>query len=186
MPSHSLLRWQNERVPRLNDFAVQAATTLSLVPPPRLAEENLRGYVALLSAHFQGFCRDLYTEAAGLIAAAAPAHLQAVIQRQATADIKLGTGNPNLQTLSNDFNRFGMDLKALLDANPANILRVNHLALLNKWRNYVVHHGVSAPTGPPLSLPMAQAWQTSCSELAVELDRIMYDKLLALLGAPPW
>jgi hypothetical protein len=31
---------------------------------PALLDENLRAYVLLLSAHFQGFCRDLYTECA--------------------------------------------------------------------------------------------------------------------------
>src|SRR5579859_5769801 len=143
MPSHAQLRWQNERVPRLNEFAVQVASTFALVPVPKLAEENLRGFVALLCAHFQGFCRDLYTEAIYIIGGAVPAHLQTFVQRQSMAELKLGTGNPNLQTLTLDFNRFGLDLKALLDANPANTLRLNHLALLNKWRNYVVHHGVT-------------------------------------------
>jgi hypothetical protein len=122
MPSHSLLRWRNERGPRLNQFGVQAATTLALVPLPTLAEENLRGFVALLCAHFQGFCRDLYTECAQLTTAAVPAHLQTFFQRQSMAELRLGTGNPNLQTLTHDFNRFGLELKVLLDGNPANVL----------------------------------------------------------------
>jgi hypothetical protein len=186
MPSHALRRWQNLRVPRLNAFDAQVAATLAVVPVPDLAEENLRGFVALLSAHFQGFCRDLYTEATDVIVGAVPPSLQAIVQRQSMAELKLGVGNPTLQTLTHDFNRFVIDLKALLDANPANVLRLNHLALLNRWRNFVVHHGVTAPAGPPLSLAMVRQWQASCDELAAELDQILYDVLLALLGVPPW
>jgi hypothetical protein len=50
---------------RLAEIDAQCAASQVLAPPnPRLVDENLRGYVVLLSAHFQGFCRDLYTEAA--------------------------------------------------------------------------------------------------------------------------
>ncbi|MCI0703322.1 MAG: hypothetical protein L0241_19765, partial [Planctomycetia bacterium] len=172
MPSNALLRWQNDRLPRLNALDAQVAATLAVVPPPTLAEENLRALVALLCARFQGFCRDLYSEATDIVAGKVPAHFSVVVQRQFVAQIQLGTGNPTLQTLTRDFDRFAIDLKALLDVNPANVLRLNHLALLNKWRNFVVHHGVIAPPGPSLDIAMVRTWQTSCGELAVELDQI--------------
>lgn len=55
-----MLRWQNDRMHRLGEVDAQCAASLALAPPqPNLVEENLRGYVLLLSAHFQGFCRDL-------------------------------------------------------------------------------------------------------------------------------
>ncbi len=58
MPSASLRHWQNDRMPRLQEIDIQCGLSLALAPPnPRLVEENLRGYVVLLSAHFQGFCR---------------------------------------------------------------------------------------------------------------------------------
>ena len=60
MPSRALGIWDGERLPRLALVDGQ----LAAVADPRLTEENLRGFVVLLSAHFQGFCRDLYTEAA--------------------------------------------------------------------------------------------------------------------------
>lgn len=186
MPSHTLRRWQNDRLPRLNAYSAQVAATFALIPVPVLAEENLRGFVALLSAHFQGFCRDLYTEATQLIATAAPAGLRRAIQSQSAAQIKLDSGNPNLQNLRADFDRFGFDLKAVLDANAANVVRLDHLAQLNKWRNYVVHHGVTAPAGPPLALPLVQTWRNSCNDLASELDGIMYNELMLALGTPPW
>jgi hypothetical protein len=59
MPSASLLRWRNDRAQRLGEVETQCAASLALTPPqPNLVEENLRGGVLLLSAHFQGFCRD--------------------------------------------------------------------------------------------------------------------------------
>lgn len=182
MPSNSLLRWQTDRVPRLNALEGQIAAAA----PSVLTDENLRAVVAMLCAHFQGFCRDLYSEATLAFVGALPGPLGAVAQGQCLAQIGLGTGNPNLQTLTRDFGRFGIDLRAELDRNAANVLRLNHLALLNQWRNFVVHHGVFAPAGPPLALPMVQTWSGSCDGLAVELDRIVYDHLQALLGAAPW
>ncbi|MGH7169053.1 MAG: hypothetical protein ACRELG_02085 [Gemmataceae bacterium] len=56
MPSASLLLWQNDRMPRLQQVDLQCAASLAAVPPnAHLIDENLRGYVVLLSAHFQGW-----------------------------------------------------------------------------------------------------------------------------------
>src|SRR5208337_1092080 len=82
MPSLALLRWQNERMPRLGEVDNQCAATLALVPLPKLADENLRGYVMLLSAHFQGFCRDLHTECIQIVTAAVAPAMQLMIQSQ--------------------------------------------------------------------------------------------------------
>src|SRR5437868_3449908 len=98
MPSASLLQWQNDRMPRLDEVDAQCAASLSLAPPqPNLAEENLRGYVLLLSAHFQGFCRDLYTECAQIIGSKVRRSLRSLIQAQFTTHRKRDHGNPNLQ-----------------------------------------------------------------------------------------
>lgn len=62
MPSTALTQWTNHRLPRLNDYDSECTAKFLLAPPPAVAEEMLRGYVMLLSASLQGFCRDLYTE----------------------------------------------------------------------------------------------------------------------------
>ncbi|MDY3559278.1 hypothetical protein R5W23_006497 [Gemmata sp. JC673] len=182
MPSHSLLRWQTDRVPRLSALDAQVASG----PPSLLTDENLRAFVAMLCAHFQGFCRDLYSESVESIVRTFPPGMGLVVRTQFMAQIGLGTGNPTLQTLVRDFDRFGVGVRAALDADPANAVRLNHLALLNQWRNFVVHHGVTAPPGPALTPALPQVWQVSCDGLAAELDRIMYDYLQALFGTPPW
>src|SRR5438128_7828457 len=118
MPSASLLRWQNDRMPRLTEVDTQCAASLVLAPPqPNLVEENLRGYVLLLSAHFQGFCRDLYTECAQTVVSRVRARLQVLIQAQFIAHRALDRGNPNLQNLRVDFERFGFTLD-LASADP--------------------------------------------------------------------
>ena len=68
----------------------------------------------MLCAHFQGFCRDLYTEGAQRVALAVPLQFQAFVQRQALSDQKLSTGNPNLQTLTHDFHRLIGDARTPL------------------------------------------------------------------------
>src|SRR4051794_31292271 len=131
MPSATLLRWRTDRMPRLAEVDAQCAASLGLAAPrPNLIDENLRGYVLLLSAHFQGFCGDLYTECAQIIGLRVRATLRALILVQFTAHRKLDHGNPNLQNLRDDFGRFGFPLD-LAAANPA---RLTHLGVLNRWR----------------------------------------------------
>lgn len=50
MPSASLQHWRNDRLPRLNEIDAQCATSQALTPSnPLLHEENVRGYIVLLS-----------------------------------------------------------------------------------------------------------------------------------------
>jgi hypothetical protein len=50
MPSASLLYWQNGRMSRLQQVDLQCGASLAAVPPNAfLIDENLRGYVVLLS-----------------------------------------------------------------------------------------------------------------------------------------
>src|SRR5437899_4851851 len=135
MPSVSLNQWRTARLPNIGEIDTQCAASLALVPPnSRLAEENVRGYVVLLSARFQGFCRDLYTEASQFVASKVRATLQTLIQTQFGAHRALDRGNPNLHNLKKDFGRFGFTLD-LVATDPANILRLQHLSILNAWRN---------------------------------------------------
>src|SRR6266478_1197516 len=111
MPSASLQQWQNDRMPRLQQIENQCAASLAAVPAnAHLVEENLRGYVVLLSAHFQGFCRDLYAESAQIIASKVRSSLRILIQKQFIDHLALDRGNPNLDNLKRDFERFGVKL----------------------------------------------------------------------------
>jgi len=185
MPSASLLHWQNDRMPRLAAFETQCAASLAAVPSnPQLIDENLRGYVVLLSAHFQGFSRDLYTEAALIVISKVRANLRPLFETQFFAHCALDQGNPHLHNLKKDFDRFGFKLD--LGSNPANLPRLQDLALLSAWRNVAAHQGRTAPAGGPLTLAALQAWRVSCDGLATSLDGVMYNQLRRVLRRKPW
>lgn len=114
--------------PREGEVEAHCAAAAALAAPNvLLAEESLRGLVMPLNEHFQGFCRDLYTECVQVVTAHAPLTLQTTMQAQSLAELKINSHNLD----------FGVD--------PANGPRVRHLGELNKWRNAVAHQKSGAP-----------------------------------------
>ena len=182
MPSRALGIWDGDRVPRLALVDGQLAS----VADPRLTEENLRAFVVLLSAHFQGFCRDLYTEAAQVIASKVRKSLRLVVQDQFVAQLKLDRGNPTLANIFDDFGRLGFDAKVALHAALGADAGWHHrLHNLNEWRNAVAHD-LKAPKTPPLNVTSIRLWQDTCDRIARALDSIVYHGLQRLLRRTPW
>jgi hypothetical protein len=185
MPSASLLHWQTVRLPSLAHVDAQCVASLALTPlNPALIDENYRGYVLMLSAHFQGFCRDLYTECSQIVVSKTRATLQPLIQGQFTSKLKLDRGNPTLQSLKEDFERFDFTLH-LSTADPANPARLTLLDHMNQWRNAAAHHG-NPPGGIILDLASLRDWRNACTGLATSLDGIMYTQLRRILRRQPW
>jgi hypothetical protein len=189
VPSAAFTRWQNDRIPRLNEVDAHCAAVHALVPPnPTFLDEPLRGYVLHLSAHFQGFCRDLYTECAQIWIAGIPAGFQATAQAQFSAHLALEKGTPSYDNIKRDFNRFGFLLN-LQAAHAMGPQRVTDLGHLNDWRNKAAHQGIQPLGGgvpPTLSLAIIQGWRASCDGLATSLDDIMRAELLRIMGVAPW
>lgn len=183
MPSASLTHWRADRLPRLRAADAHAAAVAASPPDQFLADDLLRGLVVNLSAQFQGFCRDLYTEAAAVIASKTRPSLRAVVQRQFVSSIALGHGNPTLANLRSDFHRYGFTLD--LTADPSSAVRLQHLAELNRWRNLIAHSGQLPPAGQPAPAAVRD-WIDSCDGLAVVLDRFAYTELRRLLRRQPW
>ncbi len=169
----------------LHEVDSQCAASLALATPNlRLSEEDLRGYILLLSAHFQGFCRDLYTECAQIVGATMPPALQSMLQMQCTASLTLDRGNPNRDNIRKDFERFGAPLNWVA-ADPANHGRLRDLERLNGWRNVAAHYNVLPPGGLPSHADL-QDWRDSCDGIATFLDGFMHNRLQAALGIAPW
>ena len=206
MPSTSLTIWQLDRMLRLDALDAHCGSLLAGspnfaitvgVPPalasagavsPQLAQESLQSYVLLLSGHFQGFCRDLYSECSQLCVNAVPAGLVAAIQAQCAAEIRLNTGNPTIETIRRDFQRFGSSFD-VAHAAPGNPARMTDLGHLNHWRNAIAHQrDAPAPAGIPPSVGLAdvQGWRSSCDGLARCLDDMMRQILDRMLGVAPW
>jgi hypothetical protein len=187
MPSASLLNWQNVRLSNLALIDVQCAACVGTSQPNlALIDENLRAYVLLLSAHFQGFCRDLHTEGAQIIASKVRPSLQILFQAQFSARRELDRGNATFGNIVMDFNRFGFAMKAELDNLPGAAALKKDLHDLNEWRNAAAHQNAVLPPGGPLTVPMIQGWRHSCDALATSLDTILYNRLRARLRRQPW
>jgi hypothetical protein len=173
----------------LSEVDAHCAAVLALVPPnPTFLDETLRGFVLHLSAHFQGFCRDLYTECAQTWIAAIPSGLRATAQAQFFAQLALEKGNPTYQNIKRDFNRFGF-LLDLQSASPTGAAHVTNLGQLNDWRNKAAHQGTQPLGGgvpAALTLSIVQGWRASCETLATSLDGIMHAELLRIMGVAPW
>lgn len=186
MPSASLLRWQNDRLARLREIEAHCLATVTAVPPnPLLADESLKSFVLLLSGHFQGFCRDLYSECVEKVRVTVAPGLQALVQNQFLAELKLNSNNPTIDTLKTDFARFNVKLD--FNVNSAITTSGTHLGHLNKWRNHVAHQKPLPPTGvPALTLASVQMWLASCDRLATWLDGVLYNEMMAHLGVAPW
>jgi hypothetical protein len=187
--SAAFIHWQNDRTPRLNEVEAHCAVVLALVPPnPTFLDETLRGFVLHLSAHFQGFCRDLYTECSQIWIAAIPAGFKVTAQSQFSAQLALEKGNPTYDNIKRDFNRFGFLLN-LQAAHPAGPQQVTDLGHLNDWRNKAAHQGTQPLGGgvpPALTLATIQGWRASCDALASSLDDIMRVEMLRIMGIAPW
>ena len=108
MPSDALVAWQTERMPRLQMVEVDCLHLEALhAAAPNRVQEFIRSYAVLLSAEFQGFCRDLHDKCAeSLVDSVNPPALQAVLRSQCRYGRKLDTGNPNPGNLGADFNRY--------------------------------------------------------------------------------
>jgi hypothetical protein len=172
-------------MPRLNHIETQCVESQALVPPnPQLVDENVRGYIVLLSAHFQGFSRDLYTECAQIITSKVRPALQLLVQDQFAAHRALDHGNPSTENLRRDFERFRFTLN-LAAADPENPGRLDVLSRLNRWRNIAAHQG-TVPIGGLPSLDDLRIWRQACDGLATSLDGIMYNQLRHLLRREPW
>ena len=87
--------------------------------------------------------------------------------------------------IKRDFNRFGF----LLDLQVTNAGQITDLGHLNAWRNKAAHQGTKPLAGgvaAALTLPLLQAWKSSCDGLAVSLDGKMQVELTLMTGAAPW
>jgi hypothetical protein len=148
-------------------------------------------YLVMLSGQFQGFCRDLHSEAADVIAAAiTPRSLQPVLRARLTEGRKLDSGNPTPGNLGSDFGRFGMDFWPEVNAlHRWNSRRQAHLELVNNWRNAIAHQDFDpARVGGMKTLWLAHVngWRRICDTLAVMFDRAVADHIARITGTRPW
>ena len=193
MPSDALVAWQTERMPRLQMVEADCLHLEALhAAVPNRVQEFIRSYAVLLSAEFQGFCRDLHDKCAeSLVDSVNPPALQAVLRSQCRYGRKLDTGNPNPGNLGADFNRYLFEFWVeVLVVDPTNAARKARLQTFTVvWRNAIAHHDYDpAKLGgtPNLTIPQVRVWRTDCDVLAIAFDRTMRDQLQVTTGVSPW
>lgn len=191
MPSSSLRRWLTSQRIQLDDAVARYGAVGRTGPGRRYATEQASHfYAVLLSAHFQGFCRDLHSECVQRIAQEIPASLQNVVRGWFQHSRKLDRGNPNPKNITEDFGRLGLvmwdKVKALDSKNEQ---RRHLLEELNKWRNAIVQQDFD-PTkiggGGKLRLQDVTGWRKACDQLARAFDEVTAAHLGDLLGSRPW
>jgi hypothetical protein len=191
MPSHSLIRWNDERADALDEIENAHVMVGGTERGRRYATQQINySYTALLSSHFQGFCRDLHSECVERLVAIVPVQFQDLLSTEFTWNRSLDRGNPHPGTIGSDFNRLGVDIwREVYALDARNERRRELLQELIDWRNAIAHQDFDpvAPGGiPTLHLARVRAWRSAVNALVRAFDQVMYNYLQRVVGATPW
>jgi len=193
MPSLSLHRWFAERAGTLKDVERAHRSVRGSGPGARAATQQInQAYAVLLSAQFQGFCRDLHSECADhLVVPVADPDLREMLRDNLLFGRKIDRGNPSPGNLGSDFNRFGLVFWSLVDVHRSpNVARKAALEEMNEWRNAIAHQDFAASMlkagRPNLTLAQVQTWRKACDGLARSFDDVLHGHLQTMTGAVPW
>jgi len=189
MSSNSLAKWKGERTDALDEIENAHTVVGGTARGRRYATQQINySYAALLSSHFQGFCRDLHSECVDRIVAAMPLKFQAFLRAEFLLNRALDKGNPHPGAVGSDFDRLGLHFwPNVKHLNAGNARRSQLLQELIDWRNAIAHQDFGPVGGDPtLHLKKVRAWRRALGKLALEFDQTMCNHLAVLLGAPPW
>jgi hypothetical protein len=192
MPSRPLLIWKTSRSDELDEMRAAHTAIGGSGRGRRYATQQInRAYLVLLSSQFQGFCRDLHSEAVDvLVRAITPISLRTAIRARFTDGRKLDSGNPTPRNLGSDFRRLGMNFWPDVTALHAlNARRRAQLEAISAWRNAIAHQDFgSAALGGATELRLAQVvrWRSVCDALVTAFDRAVADYVERVVGTRPW
>jgi hypothetical protein len=191
MPSDAFRGWRTIRRAAL-DTVETAHTTIHGTGAGRqeATRQINHGYAVLLAAEFQGYCRELHTEAVRHFVANLPTAQRVIVSESFTYNRQLDRGNANSGSIGSDFGRLGLDWWPAfdrIDTAGADLRR--QLSQLNEWRNAISHNDFDpgALGGTiRLMLAMVREWRRACNQLARVFDRILADHLVSVTGQRPW
>jgi len=209
MASQALLQWQTERRDALDEIEEAHAAVGGHGPGRRRATQQVnQACVVLLTSQFQGYCRDLHSEAMTAVSDALqppghpppPAGVLLVVRNSLTRGRKVDRGNPNPGHLGSDFGHlFGATGQKFWDEVAAhdplyNPGRQAKLDALCSWRNAIAHQDLARtdlpdldPTGRKvLRLSDFRTWRRALLHLAISFDVVVGNQVQALTGRSPW
>jgi hypothetical protein len=196
MPSAALNQWRSVRVSRITRLRRAHTAYLRTDYGRRTgAEEINHSLVLRLASEFQGFARDLHTEAvAAVVAQLAPADpfRQEVLRAPYVSARQLNRGNATPAVLRYDFQLLGLHLWPALRAHDvsADVWQKN-LDALNQARNGLAHAddtkiAAVVASGWSMTLSSIDVWQNSLDALAGALDDVLGRYLADFLGKHVW
>jgi len=193
MPSTAFIRWFSSRATALDELEAAHQAVGGSGPGRRFATQQINhAYAVLLSAQFQGFCRDIHSEAVDHLARLlVPAHFHATFNSEFVGNRKMDRGNPNPGNIGTDFNRLGLVFWVEVVAHHARSgERRAALEDLNTWRNAIAHQDFSGiiVSGGRTTLHLAdvQAWRKACDGLGKSFDGVLQTYLQRITGTAPW
>lgn len=190
MTSIALERWRTARAERLDEL-VDAHRLVRRSGPGhrRRCEQITRAYLLAVAAQFQGYCRDVHTEAMlAVVAVAQPARVASQLRVLIGKGRRLGSRNATPGALADDFDRLGLDLwseMARRDRRTGE--RRRRLEQLNGWRNALAHENADRlqRMGTLTIADVARA-RITCSAIAATMDRVVADHVVRFTGRRPW
>lgn len=193
MPSRSFDLWNTQRRTALDQIATAHAAVGGLGRGRRYATQQInQAYAMLLSSQFQGFCRDLHSEAVDHICGPETSgDLRMLLLRmRCTTGRKLDSANPNPGNLGADFGFFNLKLwPALKTHNRANERRNTVLETLNDWRNAIAHQDFDPQKlgeRTTVRLNDVLLWRRTCEHLAADMDFVVGAHVATIIGVDPW
>ncbi len=193
MPSLSMQKWFTERALTLADIESAHRSVRDSGPGARaVAQQINQAYAVLLTAQFQGFCRDLHSECADFfVLPVTDPDLREMLRDNLLFARRIDRGNRNPGNLGLDFNRFNLAFWSLVDAHrPQNPGRKSALEEMNSWRNAIAHQDFTSSMlkagRPNLTLAQLQTWRKACDGLARSFEDVLRGHLHTLIGTFPW
>jgi hypothetical protein len=206
MPSVALQEWQGTRAGQLDELDAAHGAVGGTGPGRRYATGQLNhAYAVAVASQFQGFCRDLHTESADVVAdvigslgsagSVNSGGIADLVSNALTRNRQLDRGNAHPDSLGASFKSFDLDIwedAGQIDARTER--RSRRLEQLNVWRNAIAHqdfdfsrHQLQVLGGTSgLDLRRVRAFRSCCDQLAGTFDRVLARHLESIVGARPW
>ena len=119
------------------------------------------------------------------------AEIGAVLDDNLSFARQLDHRNAQPGTLSADFKRFGIAFWTVVEeADASNAEHRRQLEALNAWRNAIAHYDIESRRYEliprDVTPGVCRAWRCALDGLAQTFDRVLAERLEALIGFSPW
>lgn len=190
--SRALDTWQTRQLDQLRQLEAAHSAVSGNKPGRRYSTVQINhALVVATAAQFQGFCRNLHSEAVGVLAAEIQdVGLRRIVHAGMTGNRALDRSNANADAIAQDFERVGIDIWDVAEqSHSLTESRRKGLMMLLKWRNAIAHQDFDSQKlggRKEALLKDARGWRSNCTGLARTFDRVVGDHLAGVTNGHPW